>query len=94
MRGTMTWQTAALLVGVVGLAGGCNRAGNETGRNVDAADTMVTTRQVPDTTIITRDTQVTVDTIRKEGDKNATRADTVKRTGGAAGATGADTTAR
>ena len=41
----------------------------ETGRAVDAADTVVTTRQEMDTAIVTHDTTVEVDTIEREGDR-------------------------
>jgi hypothetical protein len=55
-----------------------NRTDRDTGR-VDAADTSVTTRSTQDTTIVTADTSVDVDTTVKEGD--------VKRSG----TTGRDT---
>jgi hypothetical protein len=55
-----------------------NRTDRDTGR-VDAADTSVTTRTTQDTTIVTADTSVDVDTTVKEGD--------VKRSG----TTGRDT---
>jgi hypothetical protein len=52
----------------------CNqRQGDETGRAVDAADTVVTSEQNVDTTIITQDTTVDVDTVRQEGDQPVTR---------------------
>lgn len=54
------------------------RAGDETGRAIDAADTVVTSEQNVDTTIITRDTSVEVDTIRQEGDQPVSR-DTVEQ---------------
>jgi hypothetical protein len=57
-----------------------NRNARDTGR-VDAADTSVTTRTTQDTTIVTADTSVDVDTTVKEGD--------VKRSG----TTGRDTAA-
>ncbi len=44
-----------------------NRNARDTG-NVDAVDTSVTTRTTQDTTLITRDTQVDVDTITREGE--------------------------
>ena len=50
----------------------------ESGRAVDAADTVVTQRQEQDTTIITHDTTVDVDTVRREGDQPV-RQDTVQR---------------
>ena len=55
------------------------RAGDETGRAVDAADTVITSEQNLDTTIITRDTSVEVDTMRMEGDQPVSR-DTVQQT--------------
>lgn len=65
----------AVAVGMMSLAG-CNR-GQETGRS-GATDTMVTSRQTQDTTLISHDTTVKVDTTVKRGDK-ATRMDTVKK---------------
>jgi hypothetical protein len=59
-----------------------NRNARDTGR-VDAADTSVTTRTTQDTTIVTADTSVDVDTTVKEGD--------VKRSG--TGTTSRDTAA-
>ncbi|HJR16947.1 MAG TPA: hypothetical protein VJ808_08860, partial [Gemmatimonadales bacterium] len=53
----------ALLVGVVA----CETRNADTGR-VDAADTSVTTRTTQDTTIVTADTSVDVDTTVREGD--------------------------
>jgi hypothetical protein len=51
----------------------------ETGRSAgEGADTMVTTEQTLDTTIVTQDTTVDVDTARKEGDETVRR-DTVQR---------------
>jgi hypothetical protein len=64
---------------VVGLVACENRNARDTGR-VDAADTSLTTRTTQDTTIVTADTSVDVDTTVKEGD--------VKRQG----ETGRDTT--
>jgi hypothetical protein len=64
------------LLGAVSLTACENRAARDTGR-VDAADTSVTTRTTQDTTIVTADTSVDVDTTVKEGD--------VKRSGTAAG---------
>ena len=57
---------------------GCDR-GHETGR-AGATDTMVTTRETQDTTLISHDTTVSVDTTVKRGDK-ATRVDTAEKTG-------------
>lgn len=51
----------------------------ETGRQAgEGADTMVTTEQTLDTTIVTKDTSVEVDTTHKEGDEPVRR-DTVQR---------------
>ena len=62
----------ALLIGLAA----CNTRGDrETGRV--GADTTLTTRQTQDTTIVTSDTSVNVDTVKKEGDKAVTK-DTVK----------------
>ena len=62
----------ALLIGLAA----CNTRGDrETGRV--GADTTLTTRQTQDTTIVTSDTTVNVDTTKKEGDKAVTK-DTVK----------------
>jgi hypothetical protein len=55
---------------------GCDR-GRETGQ-AGATDTTVTTRETQDTTLISHDTTVSVDTTVKRGDKD-TRVDTVKR---------------
>lgn len=50
------------------LIAGC-RPADETGRAVDAADTTLTARQEIDTTIVTHDTTVDVDTTHREGDQ-------------------------
>jgi hypothetical protein len=65
-----------------------NRADQAAGRDVDAADTIVTAEQRVDTTIVTRDTTVEVDTIRKKSDRPVRR-DTLERSSnaGTAGAT-------
>jgi hypothetical protein len=57
---------------------GCDR-GHETGQ-AGATDTTVTTRETQDTTLISHDTTVSVDTTVRHGDK-ATGVDTVKKTG-------------
>ena len=49
------------------------RQGDETGRAVDAADTIVTSEENLDTTVITQDTAVDVDTVRHEGDSLSAR---------------------
>ncbi len=63
------------------LAMGCNRP--ETDRDTAAgdrhsADTVVTKRQMQDTAIVTHDTVVQTDTIRKHGTK-AIKRDTVRK---------------
>jgi hypothetical protein len=63
-------QMKTLLAGLallVSLTACENRNARDTGR-VDAADTSVTTRTTQDTTIVTADTSVDVDTTVKEGD--------------------------
>jgi hypothetical protein len=42
---------------------------DESGRATDAADTVVTSNETRDTTIVSSDTSVDVDTTKKEGDK-------------------------
>ena len=59
---------------LIGLAACGPRGDRETGT---AADTSLMTRQTQDTTIVTSDTTVDVDTVNKEGDKAVTK-DTVK----------------
>jgi hypothetical protein len=62
----------ALLIGLAA----CNTRGDqESGRA--GADTTVTTRQTQDTTIVTSDTTVRVDTTKRVGDETTTK-DTVK----------------
>jgi hypothetical protein len=64
----------ALLIGLAA----CNTRGDqETGRAGAGADTTVMTRQTQDTTIVTSDTTVRVDTTKREGDET-TKRDTVK----------------
>jgi hypothetical protein len=63
-------QMKTLLAGLallVSLTACENRNARDTGR-VDAADTSFTTRTTQDTTIVTADTSVDVDTTVKEGD--------------------------
>ena len=71
------------VLAILGLAvAGCDqRPGDETGRAVDAADTVVTSEQNVDTTIITQDTTVEVDTVEREGDQPVSR-DTLKQPSG------------
>jgi hypothetical protein len=68
------------VLSLLALAACENRAGDrETGRAGEGADTMVTSEQTRDTTIVTHDTamDVDVDTTRREGDQ--TVRDTVQR---------------
>ena len=59
----------AILAGlalVVGLSA-CDSRGQDSGRTI-SVDTIVTTRSAQDTTIITSDTTIRADTVRKEGE--------------------------
>jgi hypothetical protein len=71
---------ALALLGLCSLVACDKRQGDETGRAVDAADTVVTSEQNVDTTIVTQDTTVDVDTVKKEGDEPVSR-DTLRETG-------------
>ena len=51
---------------VVGLSA-CGPRGQDSGRT-ESVDTTVTTRSTQDTTIITSDTTIRADTVRKEGE--------------------------
>jgi hypothetical protein len=51
---------------------------DETGRAGEGADTVVTSDQTLDTTIVTQDTSVDVDTVSKEGDETVDR-DTLQK---------------
>jgi hypothetical protein len=51
---------------------------DETGRVGEGADTVVTSDQTLDTTIVTQDTSVDVDTVSKEGDETVDR-DTLQK---------------
>jgi hypothetical protein len=83
---------AAVFV-LAGVAG-CQRPDDDTARVGQTADTVITSHQMQDTTIVVRDTTVSVDTIRREGDRPV-RSDTVRGPGAAGGAaTGADTAPR
>jgi hypothetical protein len=64
----MRFEALAIL-GLLTVAACQERQGDETGRAVDAADTVVTSEQNVDTTIVTQDTSVDVDTVRHEGDQ-------------------------
>jgi hypothetical protein len=46
----------------------CGERGQESARGAESADTSVTARETQDTTIVTSDTSVRVDTTVKEGD--------------------------
>ena len=72
---------ALAILGLATIAACDQRQGDETGRAVDAADTVVTSEQNVDTTIITQDTSVDVDTVRHEGDRPVSR-DTLKEPSG------------
>ena len=71
---------ALALLGLCSLAACDKRQGDETGRAADGADTVVTSEQNVDTTIVTQDTTVDVDTVKKEGDQPISR-DTLSETG-------------
>ena len=60
---------ALALLGLFTVAACEKREADETGSAVDAADTVVTSEQNVDTTVITQDTTVDVDTVRHEGDQ-------------------------
>ena len=76
---------------------GCNnnradRGMNETGAaGGEAVDTVVTTSQTKDTSLIKTDTSIDVDTTKREGDRT-TNVDTTKNTTGRTGAAPTDTT--
>ena len=69
---------ALALLGIVGVAACNQRKGDETGRAVDAADTVVTSEQNVDTTIVTQDTMVETDTTHHEGDRPVSK-DTLRQ---------------
>lgn len=58
-----------ILAGLALVAGlsACDKRGQDSGRT-ESVDTMVTTRSTQDTTIITSDTTIRADTVRKEGE--------------------------
>ena len=58
-----------IMAGLALFAGlsGCGKSGQDTGRT-ESVDTTVTTRSTQDTTIITSDTTIRADTVRKEGE--------------------------
>jgi hypothetical protein len=70
------------ILGLVTVAACDQRPGDETGRAVDAADTIVTSEENLDTTVITQDTTVDVDTLRQEGDQPVSE-DTLTQPSGA-----------
>jgi hypothetical protein len=74
----MRYATLAIL-GLFTVAACETRPGDETGR-ADAADTVITSEQNVDTTVITQDTSVEVDTIKEEGDEPVSE-DTLKKSG-------------
>ena len=72
---------ALAILGILAVAACEQRSGDETGRAVDAADTVITSEQNVDTTIITQDTTVEVDTVQREGDRPVSR-DTLQQSTG------------
>jgi hypothetical protein len=76
----MRFEALAIL-GLLTVAACQQRPGDETGRAVDGADTVVTSEQNVDTAIVTHDTTVDVDTVRHEGDQPVSE-DTLKETSG------------
>jgi hypothetical protein len=64
---------ALAILGLATVAACDQRQGDETGRAVDAADTVITSEQNVDTAIVTQDTTVEVDTVRREGDRPVSR---------------------
>ena len=87
----MKASTTALLVLLTIAA--CERPRDEVGREVDAADSILTSEHRVDTTIIARDTNVEVDTIRRPGDRPVRR-DTIQRRGGSPNQQTLDSTRR
>jgi hypothetical protein len=65
-----------LALGLV-LAAACG-TGEETARVGGAADTLVTTSQEVDTAIVTQDTTISTDTVKKDGDEPVAE-DTVQK---------------
>jgi hypothetical protein len=70
--------SALAILGLFTVAACDQRQGDETGRAVDAADTIITSEQNVDTTVITQDTTVDVDTVKQEGDEPVSR-DTLQK---------------
>jgi hypothetical protein len=77
---------ALAILGLVTVAACETRQGEESARAVDAADTIITSEQNIDTTIVTQDTTVEVDTIRRDNEEPASR-DTLKETSPSTSAT-------
>jgi hypothetical protein len=73
----MRFEALAIL-GLLTVAACQERQGDETGR---AADTVITSEQNVDTTIVTQDTSIDVDTVRREGDQPVSE-DTLKQSSG------------
>lgn len=76
-RCSMRFALAGLIM-MCGLAGCQKRVNDESARAGQAVDTTVTANTRMDTTIVTKDTSVDVDTTKKHGD-SAVRTDTIKR---------------
>jgi hypothetical protein len=70
---------ALAILGLATITACEQRRGEESGRAVDAADTIVTSEQDVDTAIVTQDTAVEVDTVKQDDDEPA-RSDTLKQT--------------
>jgi predicted small secreted protein len=79
MEGQMKTVITALAL-VAGLAACNTRGGEDTARVGEGSDTSITTRQTQDTTIVSSDTTVKVetDTTVKEGDVKRDTRDTAK----------------
>ena len=84
---------ALAILGLFTVAACDQRQGDETGRAVDAADTVVTSEQNVDTAIITQDTTVETDTARQEGDEPVSR-DTLEQPSTPSADTGSADTAQ
>lgn len=81
---------ALAILGLVTLSACETRQGEESARAVDAADTIITSEQNVDTTIVTQDTTVEVDTVRRDSDEPASR-DTLQGTSPTTSTTTTDT---
>lgn len=60
-------KTIGAGLALLAMLSACDNRGQDTGRTV-SVDTTVTTRSTQDTTIITSDTTIRADTVRKEGE--------------------------